>query len=302
MIVATLTSVAVLAMILSTGPASAAEYDVSERFGVVYAVHDRTRLVGDFYLPNGLIKAPVVVAMHGGGWRGGGRRFYKYWGPFLARHGYALFTIDYRLGKSGAYPAAIYDAKAAVQFVRAKAAEFDLDPDRIGLMGDSAGGYLAAMLALASGRFTERYRDDANASIPVDVKAVVGFYGIYDMAAQWKQDMRVTPGDSITQDFLGSSPAQNPQIYRQSSPMNYVTADHEAMRFLLIHGERDDLVDPSAQSGAFNTALAQAGFAPRLIIIPGATHFWALDAFEKNPRSFGATAAAQLLQFLEASL
>lgn len=301
MIVAALTAGAVLAMVLAAGQASAAEYEVGKRFGVVYAIHDRTRLVGDFYLPKGLTGAPVVVAMHGGGWRGGGRGFYKYWGPYLARHGYALFTVDYRLGKSGAYPAAIYDVKAAVQFVRVNAAEFNIDPNRIGVMGDSAGGYLAAMLALASDQFTERYPDDANAGTPLDVKAVVGFYGIYDMAAQWKQDMKVTPGDSITQDFLGASPSQNPQIYRQSSPISYVTPD-KGVRFLLIYGARDNLVDPSFQSGAFNTALVQAGFASRLVIIPGAAHFWVSDAFEKNPRSFGAIVAPQLLQFLEGSL
>jgi acetyl esterase/lipase len=300
--IATSSVVAVLAMILAIGPASAAEYEIGKRFGVVYAVHDRTRLVGDFYMPKGLTKAPVVVAMHGGGWRGGGRGFYKYWGPFLARHGYALFTIDYRVGKLGAYPAAIYDVKAALQFVRATAAEFDIDPDRIALMGDSAGGYLAAMLALAGDRFTDRYRDDPNAGSPVKVKAVVGIYGIYDMAAQWTQDMRVSPGDSITQDFLGGSPTQNPQIYRQSSPVNYVKPDRQEVRFLLIHGERDNLVDPLVQSGAFNTALVQAGFASRLIIIPGAAHFWVSDAFEKDSRSFGAIAALQLLQFLEGSL
>jgi acetyl esterase/lipase len=302
MMFAMLTCVAVLGMAVATCRASAAEYEVGKRFGVVYAMHDRTKLVGDLYLPNKRSRAPLLIAMHGGGWRGGGRGFYKYWGPFLAGHGYALFTIEYRLGKSGAYPAAVYDAKAAIQFMRANAAEFGVDPDRIGLMGDSAGGYLAAMLALAGGRFAERYRDDANAGTPVNVGAVVGFYGIYDMAAQWKQDMRVTPGDSITQDFLGVSPSRNPQIYRESSPLSYVTADHKDVRFLLIHGDRDNLVDPSTQSGAFNAALTQAGFVSRLILVPGAAHFWASDPFEKDSRSFGAIVAPQLLQFLEGSL
>ena len=130
-----------------------------------------------------------MVAIHGGGWQAGDRAYYKYWGPFLARNGYALFTIEYRLGKAGVYPAAVYDVKAAVQFVRARAAEFAIDPDRIGVMGDSAGGYLAAILALAGDQFTSAYRDDPNAGTPVNVKAVVGFYGIYDMLAQWKHDM-----------------------------------------------------------------------------------------------------------------
>ena len=170
-------------------------------------------MLGDLYSPKARANAPVLVAMHGGGWRGGSRSFYKHWGPFLARNGYALFAIEYRLRKPGMYPAAIYDVKAAIQFVRAKAAAFDVDPTRIGLIGDSAGGYLAAMLALTADWFASAYSDDANAATPATVKAVVGFYGIYDMLAQWKQDMRVTRGDSITQDFLGVAPTQNGQLY-----------------------------------------------------------------------------------------
>lgn len=184
----------------------------------------------------------------GGGWRGGSRSFYKHWGPFLARNGYALFAIEYRLRKPGMYPAAIYDVKAAIQFVRAKAAAFDVDPTRIGLIGDSAGGYLAAMLALAADRFASAYSDDANAATPATVKAVVGFHGIYDMVAQWKQDMRVTRGDSITQDFLGVAPAQNGPLYVESSPITYARADRRGVRFLLFHGSRDNLVDPQSQS------------------------------------------------------
>ena len=141
---------------------------------VVYAEHDGTKLTGDLYLPKGRAKAPLLVAVHGGGWQAGSSRYYWYWGLFLARNGYAVFAIDYRTGKAGAYPAAVYDVKAAVQFVRAKAAEFDIDPDRIGLMGASSGGQLAALTALAGDQYTSAYRDDANAAVPADVKAVVG--------------------------------------------------------------------------------------------------------------------------------
>jgi len=102
---AMLTCVAALGMAIAAGQA-ATEYEVSKRLGIVYAMHDHTKLVGDLYLPKNRTSAPLLIAMHGGGWRGGGRGFYKYWGPFLARHGYALLAIEYRLGKSGAYPAA----------------------------------------------------------------------------------------------------------------------------------------------------------------------------------------------------
>jgi acetyl esterase/lipase len=317
------TTLATLATLLANSWASAADYKVTMKSAIAYAEHDGVRLIGDLYLPEGRSKAPVVVAFHGGAWRSGGRSFYRYWGPFLARNGYALFTVDYRLGKSGRYPAAVEDAKAAVEFVRARADEFHIDPQRVGLMGDSAGGHLAALLALAADRFTEARAGDANAAAPIDVKAVVGFYGIYDMLAQWNHDAQAMqkqenlalrnrdliprPHDSITEQFLGASPAQNPRIYSESSPITYATADASMaecnkVRFLLINGARDELVDPETQSGAFATALTSAGFSVQRLVIAEAAHFWVSDPFEREPHSFGAMAATPLLRFLDASL
>jgi acetyl esterase/lipase len=208
-------------------------------------------------------------------------------------------------------------------FVRARADEFHIDPQRVGLMGDSAGGHLAALLALAADRFTEGHGDDANAANAIDVKAVVGFYGIYDMLAQWNHDAGAVqkqenlalrnrdliprPHDSITEQFLGASPAQNPRIYSESSPISYATAgasvaERNTVRFLLINGARDELVDPESQSGAFAAALTSGAFSVQRLVIAEAAHFWVSDPFEKEPRSFGAMAATPLLRFLDASL
>ena len=175
-----------LALLLPMAGAGAADYQVITRSNIEFARHDGAAVTGDLYLPKGLEKAPVVIAVHGGGWQFGNRAGYKYWGPFLARNGYALFSIDYRLGKPGTYPGSVYDVKAAIQFVRAKAGELGIDPERIGLMGDSAGAHLAALVGLAADQFTSEYRDDPNAATPANVKAVVGFYGVYDMLAQWE--------------------------------------------------------------------------------------------------------------------
>jgi len=293
---------AALAALVMTDRATAAEYQVTTQAGLVYAEHDGTRLVGDLYQPKGLAKAPALVAIHGGGWQVGNRAFYQYWGPFLARNGYAVFSIEYRLGKPGVYPAAVYDAKAAIQFVRAKAAAFDIDPDRIGLIGDSAGGHLAALLALAGDDFTALYRDDANAAVPVNVKAVVGFYGVYDMLAQWQHDLTARPRDNISEKFLGAAPMQNRRVYFDASPLSYATTGSNRAKFLLIHGTDDDIVDPPSQSGAFLTALTQAQIFVRRIVIPGAGHFWSTDPFENEPNSYGATAAPRLLRFLQDAL
>jgi acetyl esterase/lipase len=292
------------AAMLATAPAAKAQYEVAVQANVEYAQHDGAKLVGDLYQPKGLAKAPAIIAVHGGGWQNGSRAGYRYWWPFLARNGYAVFSVDYRLGKAGTYPGSVYDVKAAIQFVRAKAADLGIDPERIGLMGDSAGSHLIALVALAGSAppFSSAYRDDPAAATPVNVKAVVAFYGIYDMLAQWQHDQVARPRDQIAEKYLGASPMQNRRLYFESSPMSYATIDHNRTRFLLIHGTNDDIVDPPSQSQAFLIALSQAGIPVRRIVIPGAGHFWASDPFEGEPGGYGATAAPRLLRFLGEAL
>jgi acetyl esterase/lipase len=290
-----------LAVLSATG-AWARDYEVVTRPNLEFVQHDGTNLAGDLYLPKGLDKAPVIIAVHGGGWQVGSRAGYKHWGPFLARNGYALFSIDYRIGKAGAYPGSVYDVKAAIQFVRAKAADLGVDPERIGLMGDSAGGHLAALVALAPDQFATEHRGDPNAATSTNVKAIVSFYGVYDMLAQWQHDQIARPRDQIAEKYLGASPMQNRRVYFDSSPMSYATIDRNRARFLLIHGTADDVVDPATQSQAFQNALNQAGIYVRRFVIPGAGHFWASDPFEGEIGGYGATAAPTILRFLEGAL
>jgi len=290
------------ALMLPAAGAWTKDYEVVTRPNLEFVQHDGASLAGDLYLPKGLGKAPVVIAAHGGGWQVGSRAAYKHWGPFLARNGYALFSIDYRLGKAGAYPGSVYDVKAAIQFVRAKAADLGLDPERIGLMGDSAGGHLAALVGLASDQFTAEYRGDPNYAVSANVKAVIGLYGAYDMLAQWQHDQIARPRDQITEKYLGASPMQNRRVYFDSSPISYATIDRNTARFLLIHGTADDVVDPTTQSQTFQNALNQAGIYVRRFVIPGAGHFWASDPFEGEVGGYGATAAPAILRFLEGAL
>ena len=292
------------AVMLAAVPAAKAAYEVVTQTNVEYAQHDGIKLVGDLYKPKGLAKAPAIIAVHGGGWQNGSRAGYRYWGPYLARNGFTVLSIDYRLGKAGTYPGSVYDVKAAIQFVRAKAADLGVDPERIGLMGDSAGSHLVALVGLAGAEplFSSGYRDDPNAAVPVNVKAVVAFYGVYDMLAQWHHDQIARPRDQIAEKYLGASPMENRRIYFKSSPISYATIDKKGTRFLLIHGTNDDIVDPPSQSEAFWLALNQAGIFARRIVIPGAGHFWASDPFEGEPGGYGATTAPRLLRFLEEAL
>jgi acetyl esterase/lipase len=281
------------------------EHDVAIQPNIVFAEHDGVKLFGDLYRPQGLDCAPVLVGVHGGGWQVGDRAFYRHWGSYLAKHGYAVFAIDYRLMKPGVmtWPGVVYDCKAAVQFVRANAAELGLDRDRIGMIGDSAGAHLSALVALAGDEplFSTAYRTNPCASTPAEVKVVVGFYGVYDMLAQWEHDQITRPRDSVTEKLLGGPPMLSRKTFFDASPLSYATVDKNSTRFLLVYGREDDIVDPATQSERFLTALKQAGFFARTIVVPGAGHFWSADPVEE-PGSFGAYAGPKMLRFLAGQL
>jgi len=287
------------ATLMST-PASAQQHEVMTRANVEYVEHDGVKLSGDLYLPKGVAKAPVVIAIHGGGWQGGSPAGYRHWGPYLAGNGYGMFAIKYRLAKPGIYPKAVYDVRSAIQFVRGKAAELGVDPDRIGLWGDSAGGHLAALTGLAADTYTAEYRSDPHAAAAVNVKTVVGFYGVYDMLAQWHHDQIARPRDQIAEKFLGVSPMQNRKLYFESSPISYATIDRNKASFMLVNGTADDIVDPE-QSQQFWQALNQAGIYSRRIVIPGAGHFFASDPHNESG-SFSGLAAPRVLRLLQERL
>ena len=201
------------------------------------------------------------------------------------------------------WPGVVYDCRAAVQFVRANAVELGVDPNRIGMIGDSAGAHLAALVALAGEEalFSSEYRSDPCASASVAVKVVVGFYGVYDMLAQWEHDQITRPRDSVTEKLLGGPPMVSRKTFFEASPLSYATVDRNSTRFLLIYGREDDIVEPATQSEKFLTALKQAGFFARTIIVPGAGHFWSVDPVEE-PGSFGGYAGPRVLRFLAGQL
>jgi acetyl esterase/lipase len=274
---------------------------MQQQQGVTYATHDGTALLGDLYLPDGAGPFPSIVAVHGGGWQQGTRAAYRHWGPYLATRGIALLAADYRLCKAGqkSYPEAVHDIRAAVQHLRGSAQALKLDPKRIGLIGDSAGAHLSALVALAGDAplFAGAYRDDPFASTSTRVKVVVGLYGVYDLAAQWQHDLVARPRDQITEKFLGAAPIDDRRIYFDASPLSYATRDNNQTAFLIAYGTEDDVVDVATQSAAFVTALKQSGAFVRTSIVQGAPHFWGGDPIEE-PYSFSGFFAPRLLRFL----
>jgi acetyl esterase/lipase len=219
----------------------------------------------DLYLPETGEPAPVIVHVHGGGWRRGSRRhplptlgdgFYER----LAAEGFAVAAIDYRLSGEARFPAAVEDVAAAVGWVRDNAAAYGLDAGRVFLWGDSSGGHLALQCALTGSK----------------VQGVVAWFPVTDLTGL-PSDIAEAGGvpdpgpDSREALFLGAPASSVPELARQASPVTHASAS--APPILLMHGATDDMV-PAAQSVRLAEALRAAGAAVELEIVPGATHFW----------------------------
>ena len=226
-------------------------------------------------------------------------------GPWLAQRGYVLFSIDYRLVTPGKkmFPESVHDVRAAIQFLRSRGEALKVDPDRIGLMGDSAGGHLVALVGLAGDHPAfkgKAYMDDAYANVSTKVKTVVTGYGVFDMVEQWNHDVLNRPRDNIAEKYLGAAPMDDRKLYFDASPLSYVTKDNSSVSFFITHGTEDDIVD-RRQSDNFLLALKQAGNYARHIVMQGQGHFWNSDPIEE-PGSVPGYFAPRMLRFLQERL
>ena len=214
---------------------------------------------------------PAVVAIHGGGWRGGSKSDYGPQFARLAAHGYVVAAVDYRLSRPGepSWPANFEDVREAVRWLRRHAAEYGVDPNRIAALGASAGGHLAALLGTVPDAAPEG-PDSAR------VGAVIDFYGPSDLTALDAESPRA--GKSLGL-FLGGRPDECPERYEAASPARHVSAGDPPM--LLFHGADDRLVPPD-QSRRLAEALRQAGVAHRLIVVPGARHGFGLATEDRD--------------------
>jgi acetyl esterase/lipase len=179
---------------------------------------------------------PAVICIHGGGFRAGTRESFNGLCLQLAERGYVAVTVSYRLAPKYQFPAAVYDVKAAVRWMRANAEKYQIDPDRIGTTGGSAGGHLAQFLGVTSG--VRKFEGDGgNAEYSSSVKCVVNFYGPSDFTKSY--DASVDAKDVLPL-FLGGNLQQERHRHIESSPLYWVTP--EAAPTLFVHGTKDAYV------------------------------------------------------------
>jgi len=235
-----------------------AHADVQVERNLVYAPGFGDRHQLDVYRARDLAPgAPVLFQIHGGGWTIGDKRQQAL--PLmihLARRGWLCVAANYRLSPKATFPDHIVDAKLALRWIREHAAEHGGDARFVAVTGGSAGGHLAALLALTPNdpEYQPGFED-----VDTRVQACVPFYGVYD----WCDTLGIDPRDERKRFFaktvLKRSFAEDPDAYRRASPLARVRAD--APPFFVIHGARDSLV-PVAQARQFVARLRTVSKAP----------------------------------------
>ena len=235
----------------------------------------------DFYHAQGRNPAPLVIAIHGGSWRGGDNQDFIGMDRYLAGRGFAVADIIYRLAPKWKFPAPIEDVRAAIVFLQNDAGSLGIDPNQIVLLGRSAGGQIALTAAYTA-------RGPA-------IRGVISFYGPTDMYWDWDHPGNPEVIDTATnlREYLGGRPSEVPSAYDAASPIRLVTAS--APPTLLLHGGRDDLVSP-VESARLSKRLTEAGVRNLNITLPWATH--GFDYFVRGPG--GQISAYAIEYFLEA--
>jgi acetyl esterase/lipase len=250
----------------SPAPTATATF-AAEKFGgsdidVTYCIMEGLPQKLDVYYPESGGPWPVLIYIHGGSWRELDKAEGEGW-RYLNDQGILVVSVNYRLATSDIkFPAMIQDVMCAVRFLRAHSAEYNINPEKIGAAGSSAGGHLAALLGTAdssAGFDVGEYLDQSSR-----VQAVVTMSGLSDFTQP------VEGGVSMAIYFaFGALAGTNNTLLAPASPVTYVTPDDPP--FLIFHGDKDGVV-PIAQALTLDERLKAAGVPSTLVIVTGGDH------------------------------
>ena len=256
-------------VVLAFGHLRAADLAIPESVvferGIEFANPDHQHLQLNLARPkqrNGLF--PVIVCIHGGGFRAGTREGYDRLCVTLAEHGYVAATVTYRLAPAYRFPAAVEDCKASVRWLRAHAADYRLDPKRIGVMGGSAGGHLALFLGVTGGVTAFEGEGDREQSSAVN--CVVSVYGPSDFTQSYGKSV---DAHEVLPLFFGGNLETRRREHIVGSPLYWVTP--QAPPTLCIHGTDDKYV-AHEQAVWMVDRLKAASVEAELLTLPGAGH------------------------------
>jgi alpha-L-fucosidase 2 len=253
-----------LAVCMGAALARAAETRTPTEEGILYGTADGQPLTMDYYAPKGGGVHPIAIIIHGGGYHGGDSKSGSeaYVADFLAPAGYAVFSINYRLAPKYPYPYMVLDTERAVRFIRHNAKRWNANPNRIALVGGSAGGFLSNMVGL------QNLAGDPDAADPVDresarAQAVVSLFA--------QSSFEFVPLNADVHRLLDPLIAAKgyKEAIREASPITYVQKSDPP--FLEILGDKDEYI-PFSEATNLQDALHKAGVRCDIIRIPGGKH------------------------------
>ena len=260
-------------LLLTDGIARCAEVVVDEN--ITYGKASDTELKLDLARPEGDGPFPAIVFIHGGGWYQGNRQGYRGQIQEAAKRGYVAATISYRLMQfdetkketttaTPIFPAQIHDAKAAIRWVRANAEKYNVDPNRIGVTGGSAGGHLSLLVGLTD-RAANLEGESGSPEQSSRVQAVVNVFGPTDMRFCYDKSSVAW----IFRLVMGGTPDEAGERYKAASPITYVSKDDPPV--LTLHGDQDALV-PVEQAKVLDEKMETVGASHTLMVFEGQGH------------------------------
>jgi len=264
-----------IAVLVGSGPFPlwAAE-DITLENNLTYATVGDVKLQLDLAKPaTGKGPFPCIVFIHGGGWSGGNRHAYRTAIETAARKGYVAVTVSYRLTQPDPqtgqpkepFPAQIHDCKAAVRWVRAHANEHQIDPQKIGVTGGSAGGHLSLLVGLTDAK-DGLEGELGNGGQSSRVQAVCNVFGPTDMPVLFQSTPAVY---GLVKALCNGTLEEQPAMYKAVSPVTYISKDDPPV--LTLHGSDDKLV-PVEQAMILDKAMKAAGLSHELLILEGQGH------------------------------
>ena len=214
---------------------------------LTYAQYASRKMLADVFLPVGKGPYPGVLIIHGGGWAKGDKMKFRSIGLEMARRGYVSMAMEYRLSGESQFPANIHDCHAAVRYLRSNAKEYKLDPDRIGVVGGSAGGHLAGLLATTS-KVKNLHGDGGNEKFSSKVQAVVMSGPMRISTGRVaEKSMQINNAQSFAVKLFGGTIQQLPQQYEAADAHLHIDKDTPPILFQYGGAEDSSEIQPTVE-------------------------------------------------------